>query len=442
MGLCVDRTDRSLMCCRSLRHAEGYLAHQCESRADCGLQRCLRFAHSHILDVHRKPPRSTSSPVTDLPIEEAAFFAVTNLLLLSAYLAFDTTVFHLRLGAASSQAPLGAVHLPFAWTTVVSLWKSFVSPDSLFPRADLRLDTSREEAQDVEAALRVLQKASKSFAAAATLLPWDLRRDLSCLYALCRAADDVIDEAVPAGPPKGESGEDGLPNKQQDKLDFLHSVIDAVFDPSEMKTDQQVRQNVLKAVSSCRVGGADALAPEQKAEVRACASACISLRKILPLALFKELLRGYEMDLALQGPQRVSSRLGGAPRISTQDQLVEYCQCVAGVIGEMVVRVVLSRTGHGHRIPSNLTVSRDVNFQSASSDKTKRGGEMEELLWNARNMGVALQLINIARDAVSDAQTLKRCYLVFPEVQDAWIPLALSRGKIRCAEPDEARECV
>ncbi|PWN42797.1 terpenoid synthase [Ceraceosorus guamensis] len=377
-------------------------------------------------------------PVSDLPIEEAAFFAVTNLLLLSAFLAFDTTVFHLRVCAPSSVAPLGAVHLPFAWSTVGALWKAFISFDSFSSGSAKGSMERSDEADDVRTALRVLEKASKSFAAAAKLLPWDLRRDLSCLYALCRAADDVVDEVVPTAESKASAVAEGTSSKRNVKLDFLHGVIEAVFDPSKDKSDSQIRHNVLRAVSSFSMGeGDDGLAADQLEEVRACACACISLRHILPLSLFRELLRGYEMDLKLGSTTLAIARFEASRTMRTEEQLMDYCQCVAGVIGEMVVRVVLGRTGH--LIPKDLAVSRDVRAQNARVDKksdtsTRR---MEELLWNARNMGVALQLINIARDVVSDAQSLQRCYLVILKPQDEWISHALSLGKIRCFAAEE-----
>jgi 15-cis-phytoene synthase/lycopene beta-cyclase len=135
------------------------------------------------------------------------------------------------------------------------------------------------------------------------------------------------------------------------------------------------------------------------------------------------------------------------------EDLVEYSQCVAGVVGEMCTRVILGRCGL--TVPLDLQVDRSIKMQStpATADKSAaerkldltRTADLDILLYEARRMGVSLQLVNIARDIVPDAVDLRRCYLpadlfakVDPDMQDA-----LLQGRLDVpAEPSAKRSAV
>jgi 15-cis-phytoene synthase/lycopene beta-cyclase len=323
------------------------------------------------------------------------FFLVTNLILISASLAFDTCALQLRRTHASQTTPLSPSYMPLRASSLAALWTAFVAAPTGPSAADA----------DAEVAERVLSRASASFAAAARLLPWDLRRDLASLYALCRAADDAIDEAPLSAA------------EQRARLELLHAVGAAAFCQDEAQSDEAARAAV-RSATQAYAAAKGSLGAQGLEELRACACACIPLRRLVPLALWQELLRGYAIDVALGGA-------GG--RVFTQPQeLLDYAQCVAGVVGEMCVRVVLGRSGAP--VPRSLAVSRDV-------DAAPPREALALLLWQARRMGVALQLVNVARDVVGDARTLRRCYLVFERPEDAWMAPALAAGQLGDGTP-------
>jgi phytoene synthase len=83
----------------------------------------------------------------------------------------------------------------------------------------------------------------------------------------------------------------------------------------------------------------------------------------IPRQYFEDLIRGFEMDLGMDGRR---------PAYKTFDELARYCYHVAGTIGLMAIEIF------GYRSPR----TRDY----------------------ALNLGTALQLVNILRDVQSDAR--------------------------------------
>ncbi|WP_199693421.1 squalene/phytoene synthase family protein, partial [Sorangium cellulosum] len=61
--------------------------------------------------------------------------------------------------------------------------------------------SSEPSAADFAACKALLRKGSKSFAAAALLLPARVREPASAFYAFCRVADDAVDELGEHAPP-------------------------------------------------------------------------------------------------------------------------------------------------------------------------------------------------------------------------------------------------
>nr|AAO46893.1 lycopene cyclase / phytoene synthase [Blakeslea trispora] len=95
------------------------------------------------------------------------------------------------------------------------------------------------------------------------------------------------------------------------------------------------------------------------------------LRHVLEVDPVEELLDGYKWDLERR------------PILDEQD-LEAYSACVASSVGEMCTRVILAQD------------------------------QKENDAWiidRAREMGLVLQYVNIARDIVTDSETLGRCYL-------------------------------
>ena len=110
-----------------------------------------------------------------------------------------------------------------------------------------------------------------------------------------------------------------------------------------------------------------------------------------------DLLRGFEMDVAEY-------------RYRTLDDTLQYCYHVAGVVGLMMARVM-----------------------GASSATT---------LDRACDLGLALQLTNIARDIIEDAR-VGRCYLPERWLQDKNIPAQRLADPVhRAAVADLARQLI
>jgi phytoene synthase len=133
----------------------------------------------------------------------------------------------------------------------------------------------------------VIARHSRSFSLAARLLPPAVRADAIVLYAWCRHADDLVDEA-----PRGTATE---------ALAGLRAATADLF--------------------------ADPTAACAAAEPLRAAFAALVIRRGLPAAYVDELLAGMEMDLLHD-------------RYPTVATLLPYCHRVAGVVGLMMCHVL------------------------------------------------------------------------------------------------------
>lgn len=183
---------------------------------------------------------------------------------------------------------------------------------------------------------------SKSFAAAAKLFDERTRRSAVMLYAWCRHCDDVID-----GQQAGHDAVPITPQEAQRRLALLQAQTHAVYagvpasEPAFAAFAEVVREHDI---------------PEHNA---------------------LEHLAGFEMDVLDR-------------RYHTQDDTLQYCYHVAGVVGLMMARVM------GSHDPRTLD--------------------------RACDLGLAFQLTNIARDIVEDAR-IGRCYLPAQWLEELNIPL-------------------
>ena len=134
----------------------------------------------------------------------------------------------------------------------------------------------------VELARSMLARGSKSFALAARVLPPSCRDDVAVLYAYCRRADDLIDDATPA--------------EQPALIDGLSAELASVY-AREPQTDP-------------------VLAEFQR----------VVLHYAIPEAYPRTLLDGFRSDV-------------GVVRIGTVSELLLYAHRVAGVVGLMSCRV-------------------------------------------------------------------------------------------------------
>lgn len=159
---------------------------------------------------------------------------------------------------------------------------------------------------------RILWRQSKSFAAAALLLPPRAQGPTAALYAFCRVSDDAVDAA----------------GATPETLVDLHARLDAAY----------------------------AGAPREHPVDRAFARAVREHR--IPRVVPEALLEGYAWDLS-------------GRRYETLEALRAYCARVASTVGVMMTLVL------GRREPTTLG--------------------------RACDLGVAMQLTNVARDVGEDA---------------------------------------
>lgn len=143
-------------------------------------------------------------------------------------------------------------------------------------------------------------------------------------------------------------------------------------------------------------------------------------------------MKGYEIDLDLdEGTTGSSSKPRG--EIKDENDLIEYAQCVAGSVGGMCTELFLS---------PNLLF--DAASKSTEKEKAQNKERSERIVQAAREMGIALQLTNIARDILTDSTTLGRCYIptsFFSAVSPSGPPLelktALTSRSLECSSSTE-----
>jgi phytoene synthase len=177
---------------------------------------------------------------------------------------------------------------------------------------------------DLAACRRLLRGGSKSFHAAAFLLPWRVREPAIALYAFCRVADDAID----LGSDRGVAGTAAA-------LAHLRERLAAIY-----------------------AGQPQAFAVDR-------ALADVVSRFALPRALPEALLEGFAWDAQ-------------ARQYETLEDLVSYAARVAGAVGVMLALIM--------GVGTAAAIARAID------------------------LGIAMQLSNIARDVGEDARA-GRLYL-------------------------------
>ena len=183
---------------------------------------------------------------------------------------------------------------------------------SAYPKLDF-------DSHDLQACVAMMQGGSKTFFAASRLLPLRVRTAAIALYAFCRVADDLVDEAAPGDTP----------------LLVLQARLDAIY----------------------------ASTPYDHAEDQAM-SLLVQQYK-LPRHLLEALIEGFAWDAAGRSYESI-------------EDLHAYAARVAGSVGAMMSWIM--------------------------------GPQSMDTLARACELGVAMQLTNIARDVGHDAR-IGRLYL-------------------------------
>ena len=191
--------------------------------------------------------------------------------------------------------------------------------------ASISVDDAYERCKQITAA------EARNFSYGIRLLPRSKREAMCALYAMARRIDDIGD---------GEADSDA---KLGELAEVRSSLVDLQLDTSSAGTDP-----VLVALGD------------------------VARRYRIPMDALQELIDGCEMDV-----RGVS--------YDTFEDLVGYCQRVAGTVGRLSVAV------YGH----------DAGIHGSAA-------RVEHL---ADSLGVALQITNILRDIVEDRETMGRVYL-------------------------------
>ncbi|MDR9480694.1 MAG: phytoene/squalene synthase family protein [Spiribacter sp.] len=148
----------------------------------------------------------------------------------------------------------------------------------------------------------------------------------------------------------------------------------------------------------------DDLADEQHGQTHQITQLMQALRErdlaVIPVAGFAEMAERRELDLAplITLAQTAADESKTAPLLDSEAQLVDYCYGVAGTVGELMCPLIGADRQRGR--PAAIA------------------------------LGIAMQLTNIARDVLEDAQRARR-YL-----PGDWLN-GLSPAAIAAAQPDE-----
>ena len=190
-----------------------------------------------------------------------------------------------------------------------------------------------DERSDERACRLIAATHARTFFIASRLLPERKRRGAYAIYATCRTADDIVDS-------RGLRADDGAM--------ALRRFRDATFQSLNERASDPILRELSRACDEFHV----------------------------PPEALTELFAALERDL-------------GRLELQTWEDLENYCEGVAGSVGEMCCAV--------------FGVAGDL------------GGRKSAAVACARTLGVAMQLTNILRDIGEDA-TQGRCYLPTEEL--------------------------
>lgn len=247
-----------------------------------------------------------------LPIEEAVFFLVTNIMVVLGCTGFDLA--------------FSIVH-----TYDQTLNFSFLSLCHALTR-----EHDEQVISDLAECVEVLKRGSSSFYTSSFFFNEAVRRDLIVLYAFCRYTDDITDDTGIAAEVRAA--------RLVELTEFInkHFLPKALLSSAKRKSESEI-----KAVCD----------PIQRSMIR-------FISHKVPREPLIELLEGYAWDLNLDTSHD--------RRIRFEENLIQYSEHVASSVAEMCMFVI------------------DRNPQPS-------------IIFAARQMGVVLQLTNVARDILTDA---------------------------------------
>ncbi|BGP25876.1 phytoene synthase [Rhodotorula toruloides] len=307
-----------------------------------------------------------------LEIEEAVFFLLTNVMIVFGLVACDYCL---------------AVHDLCSYDTRTS--SAFPPLRDFLP---ILLNTpdaaQRQRIEDLQAAIEILSVHSKSFSTASQVFEGRLRLDLLSLYAWCRVCDDLIDNASTVV-------------AAEFNIDKISGFLDLLYPPSSSSSTSLPARVSNKHFEAALPGLSE---PERSA---------FRLLSLLPIARppLDELLEGFRTDLSFlalsdskgvstNGSSNGKSTIAAELPIKTDSDLLVYANNVASSVADLCVQLVWA-----HCTPYSHTPAHSVPHDPRLSE-----AENAQVLAAAREMGQALQLVNIARDVPADLK-IGRIYL-------------------------------
>ncbi|KAJ4256172.1 hypothetical protein NW762_009249 [Fusarium torreyae] len=279
-----------------------------------------------------------------LDIEEAVFFLLTNTLIVFGLVACDNTMAILDTFPEHFPETKG---LP----NPVLIVQALLLPQEKY---------DQERISGLVSAVALLKKKSRSFYLASGTFEGRLRIDLIKLYAFCRAADDLVDEA-----PSVEEA--------RASIERLRQFLNLAYSNKQAEIPHALREFVTSNF------------PEMFH------MALLQLpTTYLPKQPLDDLLKGFDTDLLFD------RKSGGFP-IETTNDLDVYASRVAGTVAELCNHLILYHTPQ--------TLSTDIQ---------------REVVASGQEMGIALQYVNIARDIKTDAD-IDRVYLPLAWMKEAQV---------------------
>src|SRR6266498_3011653 len=211
----------------------------------------------------------------------------------------------------------------------------------------------------------ILRSVSRSFYLSIRFLPARLRQPIALAYLLARATDTVADTAKISRSVRIETLKmlsDGIQGKASREV-----VVDLIASFVPLQANDSERQ-LLESLSDC-LAWLERIEQADRTDIR---------------VVLEKITHGQMLDLQrFDNPQEIRA-------LSTAADLDKYTYLVAGCVGELWTRLCFRHVR---------------NFASLSED---------EMLALGKRYGMALQLINVLRDAGSDLRA-GRCY--FPEYE-------------------------
>ena len=258
-----------------------------------------------------------------LPLEEAIFFLVTNIMVVLGCSGYDL-----------------AASLVYTYDH---------GRDLSFAALCRALFRKRDDSvvADLAACVELLTTSSSSFYSSSFFFDEGVRRDLVVLYAFCRATDDIADDTG------------ARTTVRKARIAELRRFCEAHFHSRAELPQPASTQAITKEIDPIRRSVLRYIAPR------------------VPKEAIIELIEGYEWDVALDE---------GRQEVRDEADLIKYSNHVASSVAEMCMAVM----------------------------PTKVDGST---MGYAREMGVVLQLTNIARDILTDAYN-GRIYLPRSWLQD------------------------